>query len=303
MTRADDLRVGVVGLGAMGGRLALHLHDAGRPVLAHDVDPQTRAALAGAGVDVRDSLEDLAVGCDVVVLSLPTPAVVLEVVTRIVAAAGPRPTLVLDTSTIDPGTAQQAASTLSAVGVAYADTPVLGRPASVGSWTFPVGGDPAAAATAAAVLDPVAARVVPVGEVGAASTLKLLNNLMLGTINAVTAELLAVAEVAGLDPGLFYDVVVDSGAASVSPMFRDVAGRAVDGDFTPVFPVRLMHKDNALALALAEGHDVPVHVGRAAQRLNTSALEAGLGDEDSIAVLKPLEAHTGRPARRHERRA
>jgi 3-hydroxyisobutyrate dehydrogenase len=86
----------------------------------------------------------------------------------------------------------------------------------------------------------------------------------------------------------------------VSPLFRDVAARAVDGDFSPTFSLRLMHKDNALALTMADELLVPVNTGRAAQHLNTMALASGLGDEDSIAVLKTLEDLTGRRARRHD---
>ncbi len=81
----------------------------------------------------------------------------------------------------------------------------------------------------------MARRVVRVGGVGAAATLKVLNNLMLGTINAITAEVLVLSQAAGLDPGVFVDTVVESGAASVSGLFKDVGPRAVDGDFSPTF--------------------------------------------------------------------
>ena len=65
---------------------------------------------------------------------------------------------------------------------------------------------------------------------------------------------------AGLDPGVFVDTVIDSGAASVSGLFRDVAPRAVDGDFEPVFSLALMRKDNALAVELASASGVPTPV-------------------------------------------
>jgi 3-hydroxyisobutyrate dehydrogenase len=293
--------VGVVGLGAMGSRLAAGLAAAGRTVVVHDADPGAAQRATEAGLVVVPDVGTLVARADVVVLSLPTPAVVLEVVDLVAAAldGDPRPVTVLDTSTIDPGTAMRAGAVLAAAGGRYADAPVLGRPASVGSWTVPVGGDADLVALAADVLAPVTRAVVGVGPTGAAATVKVLNNLMLGTINAVTAEVLVLAEAAGLDPGAFVDVVVDSGAASVSPLFRDVAARAVDGDFTPTFSARLMHKDNALALTLADSLDVPVAVGRAAQDLNTEALAAGYGDDDSIAVVRVLEERTGRRARRH----
>lgn len=290
-------RIGVVGLGEMGSRLAAAIGTGGGAVLVHDTDPAAVQRAGEQGLEAAAGLEALAAEADTIVLSLPTPSVVLDVVARI-AAVG-RPVTVLDTSTIDPGSATRAAAELAACGARYADTPILGRPESVGSWTFPHGGDDMTLAVAEAVLAPAARQVVATGEVGSAATVKILNNLMLGTINAITAEVLVLAEAAGLDPGAFVDVVVDSGAASVSPMFRDVAVRAVEDDFHPTFSLELMHKDNALATAMADELRVPINVGRAAQHLNTMAVASGLGDEDSIAVLKAIESVTGRLARRH----
>lgn len=292
--------VGVVGLGAMGLRIAGALARSGVEVRAHDASAAAMELARAAGLDTASTSAELA-GCPVVVLSLPTPEVVLGVLADLAAAAreaGDAVT-VLDTSTIDPESARRAASLMSAAGGRYADCPVLGRPGSIGQWTVPVGGDKHLVAIAERVLGPTAKRVVGVGPVGTASATKILNNLMLGTINAVTAELLVLAEAAGLDPGTWVDVIMDSGAASVSPLFRDVAVRAVAGDFDPTFSLRLMHKDNALALALADELAIPMIAGRAAQTLNTMALAAGYGEEDSIAVVKALEDLTGLRARRH----
>lgn len=288
---------GVVGLGAMGSLIAGRLAAAttGR-VRVYDADPaRTESVAAHTGGRPESSLSGLA-ECEVLVLSLPTPAVVGSVVADL-ADAGFGGT-VLDTSTIGPDTAREAARVLAASGAAYADCPILGRPGSVGAWTVPVGGPAEVVDLAARVLSPVARTVVRAGEVGAAATLKVLNNLMLGTINAITAEALVVARAAGLDPGAFVDIVAGSGAASVSPMFRDVAARAVVGDFRPTFTLELMTKDTGLALDLAGRHGVALRVGEAVQQVNRAGLEAGLGSEDSIAVIKPMEQATGEPARR-----
>lgn len=289
--------VGVVGLGAMGGRIAAALVAAGRSVDVFDVSEASVARAVAQGARSGGSVRAVAEGCDVLVLSLPTPEVVRSVADELVTAG--RPVTVLDTSTVDPTTSRAVAERLSPVGAAYADCPVLGRPEAVGRWTVPVGGAVEVVDCAAEVLAPVAARVLRVGDVGSAAAIKVLNNMMLGTINAVTAEVLVLAQAAGVDPGTFVDVLVDSGAASVSGLFRDVAARAVAGDFDPTFSLRLMHKDNRLALALADELGVPMVVGGATQTLNTMGLAAGHGAEDSIAVLKVLEAVTGHTARRH----
>lgn len=298
MTDSPDRTVGVVGLGAMGGAIvaALVSSDPDRPVVVHDPSPSAAARGAAAGGVVATSLAALADAVDTVILSLPDAAVVASVLDSLLDASAP-PSLVVDTSTISPVDSRRHADVCSARGVSYVDAPVLGRPGAVGRWTIPVGGSTPEHGLAE-LLAPVAVRVVAVGPVGSAATLKVVNNQMLAVINAATAEALAVAAAAGLDPGVFVDTVIDSGAASVSGLFRDVAPRAVDGDFDPVFSLALMRKDNALAVDLAAASGVQAPVTSAALALHSRGVEAGLGERDSIAVLSVIEGDSGIPARR-----
>jgi 3-hydroxyisobutyrate dehydrogenase-like beta-hydroxyacid dehydrogenase len=134
--------------------------------------------------------------------------------------------------------------------------------------------------------------------VGSAATLKVANNLMFSVINAVTAEALLLATAAGLDPGVFVDTVVDSGAATVSGLFRSIAPRAVAGDFAPTFSLELVRKDNDLAVQLATSLGLDLPVAMAARDLHDRAVIAGHGAEDSIAVLRVLEEGFGQEARR-----
>ncbi|MGJ6979940.1 NAD(P)-dependent oxidoreductase [Aestuariimicrobium soli] len=275
--------VGVVGLGAMGWPIAQHLRTAGVDVVVTDANPAARDRARAEGLTVVDSAAELATRVDACIASLPTGAIVRQVTDELWSV---RPDLlVCDTSTIDPATARE----LAARGP-HLDTPILGRPAGVGSWTIPVGGADDLAARAEVLLAPLARRVVRVGDAGAAAVLKVCNNLMLSAINAVTGEALALAEASGLDPQTFVDVVLDSGAASVSGLFRDVAPRAVAGDFDPVFSLALMRKDAQLALDLAAAQGTPLEVVAASQRVNDAAIESGLGAEDSIAVVKSIRA-------------
>lgn len=285
--------VGIVGLGAMGLRMASALGEV-RPVLAYDVRPDAVAqATARTGVAGAGSVAEVAAGTPVVLLSLPTAGAVRGLLGDLVATD-----LVLDTSTIGPADTRAFAEVLAPSDTVYLDAPVLGRPASVGGWTIPVGGRAEQVARARAVLAPLAARVVPVGPVGAATTIKVLNNTMLGAINAVTGEMLALAAAAGIDPGVFVDTVIDSGAASVSGLFKDVAPRAVAGDFDPVFTLALMLKDVRLGVELAVRCGLDLPVARAAERSHADAVAAGHGEEDSIAVVRLLEERSGLSVRR-----
>lgn len=287
--------IGVVGLGAMGLPMARTLAEAG-PVLAYDAAPGARDRAAEAGVRVAESLASLARECRTVVLSLPSAEVIEQVVDEILAAAPGR--LLLDTSTVGPDDTRRIGALALEVGTTYLDTPILGRPDLVGGWTIPMGGPASAYVVVADVFEPVARRVVHVGDLGSAATLKVANNLMFSVINAVTAEALLLAKAAGLDPGVFVDTVMDSGAATVSGLFRSIAPRAVDGDFAPTFSLDLVRKDNDLAVQLAAGLGLELSVGLAARDLHDRAVVAGHGAEDSVAVLRLLEEEFGQEARR-----
>lgn len=288
MTRAT-----VLGLGTMGGRVAGALAEAGHQVRGYDPATAARDAAQAAGIDVRDDIAAALAGAEVVVLSLPRPEHVREV------AAGPLPELagavVADLSTIDPGSARAAAEVLTAAGVSYVDAPVLGRPDKIGAWTLPAGGAPGAVEVVRALLEGPVAKAVPhVGEVGAGSTIKVLNNLMFGAINAVTAEVLHASAAAGVDPEVFVRTVADSGAATVSNLFREIAPKMVAGDYSPAFALDLLAKDNRLALELARQVGAPAPVAELVDTLNTAAAELGHGAQDTGVVLELYRSRSGR---------
>lgn len=273
---APVLDVGVVGLGRMGRGLAACLARTHR-VRAADPSEEARRQ-APAGVHAVPGLAGLR-GCDVVILSLPGDAQVREVVGEL-AASSP---WILDTSTVDPATSRWAADRMAG---RFSDCPILGRPDGAGAWTIPVGAAAEGYEVALRTLGPAARRVVHVGPAGAAATLKVANNLMLSILNAATAEALHLVAEAGLDPGLFVEIVAGSGAASVSGLFREVAPRAARGDFDPAFTIDLLAKDAGLGLALAARLGVTLPVAEAAAELSARAVRAGYGGLDSGAVLR-----------------
>lgn len=278
-------RTAVLGLGTMGGKVAQALTEAGHDVTGFDPVAATREASRASGVTTRDSTEEALSGAEVVVLSLPRPEHVLA------TAEGPLAALpgsvVADLSTIDPGSARQAANLLQGHGVQYVDAPVLGRPDKIGAWTLPAGGPADAVDVIRSVLQGTAAKsVLHVGEVGAGSAIKVLNNLMFGAINAVTAEVLNASAASGVDPEVFVRTVADSGAATVSNLFREIGPKIVAGDYSPAFTLDLLTKDNKLALDLAEQSGAYAPVAELVDSLNTAAVGLGLGSSDTGAVTE-----------------
>ncbi|MDR7233633.1 3-hydroxyisobutyrate dehydrogenase [Agrococcus sp. BE272] len=270
----------------MGGRAAAAIAAAGHPVIGFDPVSSARDRARSEGIDVTDSATQAVEGADVVVVSVPRPEHVLELA-RGALQASPRGAVVVDLSTIDPSTAQLAAELLAPHGIVYLDSPVLGRPAGVGSWTLVVGGEAESVERVTPLLESsVARRVVRVGESGAGSVVKLLNNLMFGAINAVTAEAMEICRRSGIDQRVFVDAVVDSGAATVSNLFRDIAPRLASGDDAPVFSLDLLAKDNLLAIQLARESRVDSPIADAVQAVNERAQRLGFGARDSIAVVR-----------------
>ena len=136
----------------------------------------------------------------------------------------------------------------------------------------------------------LARKVIHVGPLGAGNTLKLLNALMFSAINAMTAEMMAISVKAGLSPKVLFETMAESQAATVSGLFKEVGSKIVARDFTPIFPIDLLCKDNRLAIAMARACDAPPVLANTVQVLNELAGARGLGAEDTSALVKVYEA-------------
>jgi 3-hydroxyisobutyrate dehydrogenase-like beta-hydroxyacid dehydrogenase len=112
---------------------------------------------------------------------------------------------------------------------------------------------------------------------------------MFGAINAVTAEIMAACRAAGLDQRVFFDVLADSGAASVSKLFLEVAPKIVAGEYSPNFTVDLLQKDNDLAVAMLEDLGIPPVIGSAVELVNRMGQASGLGRLDTSALVQVYE--------------
>lgn len=286
-----DRPIGVVGLGAMGSVMATSVV-ARRAVMGFDVDPAAVTRAQAAGVAPAGSLAELVDHCDIIVSSLPRPEHLRTLLADLHGLA--RAVTLIDTSTIDPATARLSAEMLAEIDGRFVESPILGRPAGVGAWTALVGGDENAVDLTRSALEPAAVRFVWAGPVGAASAMKLVNNLMFGIINSATTEALALARRVGIDPQRFVQIISESNAATVSGLFKESGARAAVGNFDPVFAVELLEKDLRLALDMAP--DLRLDVGSAALAQCVEALERGLGGQDASVILEVLNTTERSPA-------
>lgn len=248
------MRVGIIGLGAMGAAMARRLAATGEAARGFDLDP---ARASASGVAVAADATALCAACDLVVLSLPTEAAMAEAGAAFVAAA-PRGAILVDTSTVGPAASRALSAMVAGSGRGMLDAPVSGGPAGAASGTLAmmIGGEPATLEAARPVLRRLASRIVHVGPSGAGCVAKLVNNAMVATHLLVAAEALRAARLAGVDPAAVLAAV--NGASGRSAATEVNFPRWIlSGAFDSGFTAGLMRKDLSLAGALP-GADAPL---------------------------------------------
>jgi 3-hydroxyisobutyrate dehydrogenase len=279
------VRVGVVGLGNMGGRMARRLVDGGEEVTGYDVDEGRAGAV---GVRAAASPAALAADADVILLSLPDSRVIEAVVDDLEAhlRAGQ---VVVDLSTAAPDSTVAIHDRLATRDVAYLDAGISGGAAAAeaGTLTIMVGGSGDALATVRPVLDHVAANVHHMGPSGAGHVAKLLNNFLNGISLAATAEVMVAARKAGLDLRQFLDVVNTSSGVNFATLNRFpkiVEGDYLEGGLTS----NLMAKDLVLYLDLVRQLGVTSLNGPPCLAAFHLAAALGYGDQISNRVVDAL---------------
>jgi len=282
--------IGLIGCGRMGICMLEVMLKGGFKVVAYDAFEQAKERAAAMGASLAASPKDLAQKVDIVIMSLPGPVQIEQVLFAdegIVHGLG-KGKVVVDTSTVDPKTTRDNAERLEqATGSAYLDCPILGRPSATGKWMLPTGGSKDALEYAKPALLTFAANAISVGDHGAGNALKLLNQMMFTCINAISSEVMAVAAHVGVDPKVFYDTVASSSAATVSGLFREVGKSILNNDFDhPAFTVDLLIKDTKLALQMAKDSDAPSVIAGFAHMYTELAHANGHGNEDTSAVYK-----------------
>jgi len=245
------MQLGIIGCGNMGGGMVAHLIARGIGVTCFDPNAENSQKMANLGANLAESGADLADCCDVILLSLPKAAVVDAVMREMLEhiKAG---TIVLDTSTSEPGTSQAMSALGAEYGFAFLDGPVSGGPvaARAGTMTMLLGGDLDAIARLRPILDVLTAKTVTVGGSGAGHAAKIANNLLCAANLVLVAEAVRMGQAAGVRPeDLLEGINAGSGRSGVSEVNfpKWVLNEAFDSGFT----MGLMRKDVKLALDLA----------------------------------------------------
>ena len=287
--------LGFVGLGQMGMPIARRLLAAGHRVYAHDLRDETRAAIEAAGGEWAASPRAVADRCAIVMVSLPTPQAVEDVVFGSEGLVHGREMQVyLDLSTTGPVAAQKIAAGLAERGVISMDAPVSGGVAGAeqGTLAVMVSGPRARFEELKPVLACFGSSLFHVGEQpGQGHLMKLINNLLSTTALAATFEALSVGAKAGLAPKTMLDILAVSSGTNhaVESKIPKYLLRNVPMGFS----LDLSLKDVSLAVAAGEALCGPMRLGRVTQQLWQEALDAGGPKQDYLQVVRLFEDWAG----------
>jgi 3-hydroxyisobutyrate dehydrogenase-like beta-hydroxyacid dehydrogenase len=294
---ANGTKIGFIGLGGMGSRIAARLLAAGFQVSVFARNPAKRNAFKAKGATACDSVAELAHRVHVVLSCVTDDQAVRDVyfgADGVLENVKPG-TIVIEMSTILPATSRDLASKGAQAGIAVLDVAISGSTlaAELGTLTLLAGGNPDFFQASQPIFQAIAAKSFHMGPSGAGTTMKMVVNAILGIGMQAIAEAGAMGEKAGLSREILLQVL--SQTAVVAPAHVGKLSRAARGDYTPQFPLPLMNKDFRLILELAGEVGAAMPATRAAFQLNTQTL-ATHADLDFSAVMEYMEQATTKEA-------
>ena len=279
--------VTVLGLGAMGSRMAANLLKAGHAVTVWNRDPAKGAKLAEAGAKVAATPREAVAGCEFAVGMVRDDAasrrVWLDPETGALAGM-PKSAVALESSTVTVEWARELAAAYAGAGGAFLDAPVSGSTpqAEAAQLIYLVGGDAATVERATPLMRAMGSAVHHCGPAGCGAAVKLLVNAMMGVQVAALAELLAAMRKSGVDEARAAEVFAQT--AACSPAAKLACGSMLARNYAPLFPVELVEKDLGYALHAAGG-DAPVSEAARAVFAAAAAKGHGAGQMTAVAEL------------------
>ena len=282
--------LGFVGIGYMGRPIAQRLLQSGFKLTAYNRHRSKAEDLIPYGGTVAESIAGLSSHCDVVLSCLPNDEAVLNIYRGPdgVFAHAHRGSLVIEMSTVYPKTSEELSRLGGEHGIDVLDVTISGSTpaAEQGALTLFGGGDSGRFAAAESIFRAIARKYFYLGPSGSGATMKLVVNSLLGIGMQAIAEAVALGEKAGLDRNRLLEVL--SQTAVVAPAHVGKLQRAMAGDYSPQFPLRLMNKDFGLILKLAAEVIAQMPAAQAAFEVNTAQSAHG-SEQDFSAVILQME--------------
>ena len=295
------MKIAFIGLGNMGGPMAINLAKAGHSVKAFDLSQDAVAKVSAAGCQAAASAQDAVQGAEVIVTMLPASAHVEGLFLGQGGQAGllteiAKGALVIDSSTIAAATSQKVAKAAEAAGIDFIDAPVSGGTggAIAGTLTFMVGSSAEQLERARPLLEKMGANIFHAGSVGAGQTAKICNNMLLGILMAGTSEAIALGVANGLDPKVLSEIMRrSSGGNWALEKYNPCPGVQENvpssKGYAGGFGTDLMLKDLGLSQENATQVKASTPLGGLARNLYAAHSLAGHGALDFSSIIKMVQ--------------
>jgi len=290
-------RIGFIGLGNMGLPMAANLVKAGHEVAGFDLVRSLAVKLTAIGGVAAETIAAACRGADAIITMLPASGHVRDVYGApggVIDAAGAG-ALLIDSSTIDVGTAREVAARAAGRGLAMVDAPVSGgvAGAAAGTLTFMVGGTDAAFERARPILESMGKTIVHAGGSGNGQAAKICNNMILGVSMIAVSEAFLLAEKLGLDAQRLFDIASKSSGqcwsmTSYCPVPGPVPTSPANRGYQAGFTAAMMLKDLRLAQDAARSANTATPLAAAAAELYGSFTGQGHAGEDFSAIIRFL---------------
>ena len=289
MEKKTKGKVGIVGLGIMGGAFAKNLAAAGWHVTGYDISAARRREAQRAGVKIARNAAEVAAAAPVILTSLPKPQALMDIVRTLVAAKLPRK-LVVEMSTFAITDKEKAARVLEKAGHQMLDTPVsgTGSQAKEKDLIFYASGDARQIKRLTPLFNDFGRRAFNVGAFGNGSKIKYVANLLVAINNVASAEAMVLGMKAGLPPKLIYGLITPG--AGNSRVFELRAPMMVKGSYDNVtMKIDVWDKDMRVIGNFARKIGVRTPMFDASKPIYLKAMKTGLGRKDTAAVCAVLE--------------
>lgn len=283
-------KIGFIGLGIMGSRMAANLQREGYELIVTNRTKKKADDLIKNGAIWVNSAKEVGEKSDVVITMLTTPEVVKEV---IIGKNGllhgmAKNSIWINCSTVNPSFSKEMEQLSKEYQIRYIDAPVMGTtaPAEKGELVFLVGGNPKDIEEVSPLFEVMGKKTLHLGEVGNGATMKMLVNQLLGQSIVAFAEALVMGEAMGLEKETLFNILMHT--PGVAPLIPSIRHRLENADYEAHFPLKLMLKDLHLSSVSAYENGVASPSLNAAKEIFAQARQSGLGELDFTAVYQYL---------------
>lgn len=287
---ANQVRLGFIGVGAMGSRLVQRLLAHGYDVGVYDQNQSAAQALRNYGASIATSLAAISESANVILSCLTNDDAVRKVYLDsggVLSVARPE-LVVIEMSTVSPRTSREVHDIAARRGVKVLDVAISGSTPAVeqGTITLLAGGDEDVFKAAEPIFQAVASHYFLMGPSGAGTSMKLVVNTILGISMQAIAEAIALGDAEGLDRERLLNVLAQT--AVIPPAHKGKLAKAEQNDYTPQFGVGLMNKDFRLILEAAKASGLRLSATAAAYEVNSAAMDQD-PNSDISSVIRYME--------------